>query len=99
MLSHSSPLSKAGVRTSLAAARKFFRSREAVSPLALAGVLYWVGPPLKPAERINDFLTSAALWPALAVAAMVLLVLVSLDDRRLRPRLRQAREERLQVVR
>lgn len=72
--------------------------RRAVWPLSVVGLLYLLGPTLSPVERLNDLLVGTARWPALAVVALLALVVVLLDDRRLRRCLRQAREEQLWVV-
>lgn len=88
----------AGARHSWAAARGFLVKRRAVWPLAFAGLLYAVGPSLEPVKRFSDLLTGSALWPTVAIVALLALIVVAVDDHRLRRRLR-TREERLQVVR
>ena len=98
MLLDSSPLSTAGARHSWAAARGFLVKRRAIWPLASGGLLYAVGPSLEPVKRFSDLLTGSALWPTVTIVALLALLVVAVDDRRLRRRLRR-REERLQVVR
>jgi C4-dicarboxylate-specific signal transduction histidine kinase len=78
--------------------REHWRRRRVVWPLAVVGILYLLGPTLSPVERLNDLLVGTARWPAIAVVALLALVVVLFDDRRLRRRLRQAREEQLRVV-
>lgn len=82
----------------LPAAGEQWRRRRTVWPLVVAGLLYLLGPTLSPVERVNDMLADQGPWLALFVVALVAFVVVALDDRRQRRRLRQVREEKLRVV-
>ena len=65
------------------------RLRRAREPLILAsvGLLYFVGSALEPTRRIKDLL-AAGLWQILFAVALAVLIIVVVDDRRLRRRLR-----------